>query len=666
MLASDGFADAYGAPRYLIGSCNKGPFADAEKWAAEAAGVILMAQIGADSTYEEGLANLFGMHLSSYSYSVPVLQQMRRSGARKIAVVTSTHSNFFVTTCAFGKEYAVGNVTVASTRQDEADLELVYDVSFDPKADDDGDGVANRVDVDFLDGVATGVCDSGADVFMACVQTDEAKVLVAKWQALEALRARYDNEAVDAAGLAAELADADGYAQLRANLARLEALETVFGPVGFDEMQRNAGRNPGAVQPLPAPAAAGSAARCPVGSTIHDPALVDGAGAASVASCTMCPAGYGIRGSTCQPCPSGSSSAAGSAVCDVRAHYYRWRDDAPELYRCPAHDDACRGQKAGGAGAGDALCASKATGPLCMLCEPKHHRVVSRRGRARCKRCDEWTGVADVYGYLVVFAGAALVAVISARRALAREIRTLTDQLRAKSRLHGFDRALPTLWTVARQAIYTITVMSQVRSIERLTLPKPYSNLIDVLTAFAIDVDKYLGPLACFEITYYDELLFWTLLPPAALAVAVLAAVAAGQMRGTARRMRGASIGDERALMLPDAPRVRRGDGRSPLRRVVVAWVIACIYLHSFICGVIYQVSVCARPHGNESKFLTHRGSRSFVRSDYGLACYTSTYRAYRLYAGLAFIAYATFPAVLALKLWVNRKSGRPERIWRS
>ncbi|KAH8047316.1 hypothetical protein JL722_13127 [Aureococcus anophagefferens] len=404
MLASDGFADAYGATRYLIGSCNKGPFADAEKWAAEAAGVILMAQIGADSTYEEGLANLFGMHLSSYSYSVPVLQQMRRSGARKIAVVTSTHSNFFVTTCDFGKEYAVGNVTVASTTQDEADLELVYDFSFDPKADDDGDGVANRVDVEFLDGVATGVCDSGADVFMACVQTDEAEVLVAKWQALEcvpdavwltcagwgaatrgesdarnyaaggsqvdvampysdeffgtiealvdageaafgyrfdydyvssyacvyvlyrALRARYANEAVDAAGLAAELADVDGYAQLRANLARLEALETVFGPVGFDEVQRNAGRNPGAVQPLPNAADGGFAlrcvgpieaaetqyvypapaalpcplnrfanasgacflcdnecTRCPVGSTIHDPALVDGAGAASVA-----------------------------------------------------------------------------------------------------------------------------------------------------------------------------------------------------------------------------------------------------------------------------------------------------------------------------------------------------------------------------------------------
>ena len=90
MLASGGFAAAYGAPRYLIGTCNTGGFADAEKLASDDAGVILMAQIGPDSTYEGGLPNLFGMHLSSYSYSVPVLQQLRRSGAKKIAVVTSS------------------------------------------------------------------------------------------------------------------------------------------------------------------------------------------------------------------------------------------------------------------------------------------------------------------------------------------------------------------------------------------------------------------------------------------------------------------------------------------------------------------------------------------------------------------------------------------------
>ena len=34
------------------------------------------------------------------------------------------------------------------------------------------------------------------------------------------------------------------------------------------------------------------------------------------------------------------------------------------------------------------------------------------------------------------------------------------------------------------------------------------------------------------------------------------------------------------------------------LRRVVRAWIIACIYLHSFICGVIYKAFVCARPPG--------------------------------------------------------------------
>ena len=31
------------------------------------------------------------------------------------------------------------------------------------------------------------------------------------------------------------------------------------------------------------------------------------------------------------------------------------------------------------------------------------------------------------------------------------------------------------------------------------------------------------------------------------------------------------------------------------LQRVVTGWVILCIYLHSFICGVIYKAFVCAR-----------------------------------------------------------------------
>ena len=39
------------------------------------------------------------------------------------------------------------------------------------------------------------------------------------------------------------------------------------------------------------------------------------------------------------------------------------------------------------------------------------------------------------------------------------------------------------------------------------------------------------------------------------------------------------------------------------LQRVVTGWVILCIYLHSFICGVIYKAFVCARP--STGKFLT-------------------------------------------------------------
>ena len=60
----------------------------------------------------------------------------------------------------------------------------VYELSYDPNADDDGDLIPNQRDKDFLDDVATKVCDSGADVFMACVNVDEAELLIAKWEAL--------------------------------------------------------------------------------------------------------------------------------------------------------------------------------------------------------------------------------------------------------------------------------------------------------------------------------------------------------------------------------------------------------------------------------------------------------------------------------------------------
>ena len=285
--------------------------------------------------------------------------------------------------------------------------------------------------------------------------------------------------------------------------------------------------------------------------------------------------------------------------------------------------------------------------------------------------------------------GLAVIWLAWARKALAREVRTLADRLRARSRLQGFDRALPTLWIVARQAIYAITVMSQVRSIERLSLPRPYSHLMDALTAFAIDIDKYLGPLACFDLGYYQQLIFWTLLPPVLLIIAVSLTVASVSMHqvlakhrltsGSSARTSSEDHQDHLYRKLqegPGRPCARRSTRSSPsartrttnhqfeetkvvtledaLRKVVTGWVILCIYLHSFICGVIYKAFVCARPL--LEKFLTSRGERAFLRADYGLVCGTQQHKAYVLYATLMLVVYATFPAILALRLYINRK----------
>ena len=189
-----------------------------------------------------------------------------------------------------------------------------------------------------------------------------------------------------------------------------------------------------------------------------------------------CRAGYGLRGSACAPCPKGAASAAGKPAATSARTTTALSQMRRNLCACPAHDDACRGQR-GDHGAGDALCARRATGPLCMRCMRGHHRVVARRsGRARCKKCGDWRSIAGVYVYLVVFVGLAVIWLAWARKALVARIRRSPTRLRAEAGSQGFDRALPTLWIVARQAIYAITVMSQVRSIERLSLPRPYST----------------------------------------------------------------------------------------------------------------------------------------------------------------------------------------------
>ena len=105
----------------------------------------------------------------------------------------------------------------------------------------------------------------------------------------------------------------------------------------------------------------------------------------------------------------------------------RFVENAAEVYTRARRDDACRGQRGEG-GAGDALCARRATGPLCMRCQRGHHRVVAWNGRARCKRCGDWRSIAGVYVYLVVFVGLAVIWLAWARKALA-SVRTLADRL---------------------------------------------------------------------------------------------------------------------------------------------------------------------------------------------------------------------------------------------
>ena len=94
----------------------------------------------------------------------------------------------------------------------------------------------------------------------------------------------------------------------------------------------------------------------------------------------------------------------------------------------------------------------------------------------------------------------------------------------------------------------------------------------------------------------------------------------------------------------------------------MTGWVILCIYLHSFICGVVYKAFVLCKA-SPERKVLD--GSRRTRLSEGGLrlGVWHSTTRSLRIVRYThANSLYAAFPAILALRLYINRKDGKPDR----
>ena len=162
-------AVAPGSPvDFLVGTCS--PKSAGEDTTANAASKMLLALVGPNSYYEPKLDYIFGMHISSYTYTEPTLKQVAFQGAKTVAIAGRKQSLFFQTTCAEGEKYAQQyGMTMAMDRieyEASGDSSLVTDEAYQRE-------------------VATKMCRSGADVYMGCVGWDEARVWLQVWHEMD-------------------------------------------------------------------------------------------------------------------------------------------------------------------------------------------------------------------------------------------------------------------------------------------------------------------------------------------------------------------------------------------------------------------------------------------------------------------------------------------------
>ena len=154
-----------GTVDFFVGSCSHK--SELEKDIANDGQKILSALVGPNAYYEDKLDYIFGMHISSYTYTEPSFKSAAFQGAKTVAIAGRKQSLFFQTTCAQGEEYAKQyGMTLAMPR-------VEYEASGDTSQ------VKNET---YQRSLAKQMCESGADIYAGCVGFDEAKVWMQVWE----------------------------------------------------------------------------------------------------------------------------------------------------------------------------------------------------------------------------------------------------------------------------------------------------------------------------------------------------------------------------------------------------------------------------------------------------------------------------------------------------
>lgn len=141
---------------------------------------ILMAQVGSPSFYREANPYVFGMHIDSDFYPVPLVQTLSLHSNRQpggpskqpVTVLYSNESEFYSSTCRS-----------AITALNDAGFKNVTEIRFDPFQDHDANGILNSEDANFLNGLADQACPKKSEeaeaypVIFVCTRKEQDMIL---------------------------------------------------------------------------------------------------------------------------------------------------------------------------------------------------------------------------------------------------------------------------------------------------------------------------------------------------------------------------------------------------------------------------------------------------------------------------------------------------------
>ena len=124
----------------------------------------------------------FGIHLLAHSCIHPMIDLTYGQGARRVAGFAVRHSNFFKDTYLAGIAHAEskGMTTEISTVMETADIPsgIPSDGSIDNVIMNDGSSFKA-----YVEGIASQICQTGAEIYMVAAKSSIIRALVTWWRA---------------------------------------------------------------------------------------------------------------------------------------------------------------------------------------------------------------------------------------------------------------------------------------------------------------------------------------------------------------------------------------------------------------------------------------------------------------------------------------------------